>query len=107
MGTLFVMIGLGMNPFINAQGFGKVGMMTVVLGAVVNIVLDPIFIFLLDMGVQGAALATVISQGMLGGVGAEIPHREAGPAPLRLELSAPQARAGEAASSPWACPASL
>lgn len=63
MGTLFVMIGLGMNPFINSQGFGKVGMMTVGLGAVVNIVLDPIFIFLLDMGVKGAALATVIAQG--------------------------------------------
>lgn len=61
-GTLFVMIGLGMNPFINAQGFGKIGMMTVGLGAVVNIVLDPIFIFALDMGVQGAALATVIAQ---------------------------------------------
>ena len=63
LGTLFVMVGLGMNPFINAQGFGRVGMGTVALGAVVNIVLDPVFIFLLDMGVQGAALATVISQG--------------------------------------------
>ncbi len=63
LGTLFVMIGLGMNPFINAQGFGRVGMGTVALGAVVNIVLDPVFIFLLDMGVRGAALATVISQG--------------------------------------------
>ena len=62
MGTLFVMISLGMNPFVNAQGFGSVGMMTVVLGAAVNIVLDPIFIFLLDMGVKGAALATVIGQ---------------------------------------------
>ncbi len=62
-GTLFVMIGLGMNPFINAQGFGRVGMMTVGLGAVVNIVLDPVFIFLFDMGIQGAALATVIAQG--------------------------------------------
>lgn len=61
-GTLFVMIGLGMNPFINAQGFGRMGMMTVALGAVVNLVLDPIFIFGLDMGVRGAALATVISQ---------------------------------------------
>ena len=61
-GTLFVMIGLGMNPFINAQGFGKVGMMTVGLGAVVNIVLDPVFIFGLDMGVAGAAVATVIGQ---------------------------------------------
>ena len=63
-GTLFVMIGLGMNPFINAQGFGKTGMFTVVIGAVINIVLDPIFIFLMDMGVKGAALATVIAQGV-------------------------------------------
>ena len=63
MGTVFVMIGLGMNPFINAQGFGKVGMMTVGLGAVVNIVLDPVFIFVFDMGIRGAALATVIAQG--------------------------------------------
>ena len=62
-GTLFVMISLGMNPFINSQGFGRIGMLTVVLGAVVNIVLDPIFIFALDMGVKGAALATVIAQG--------------------------------------------
>lgn len=62
LGTLFVMVGLGMNPFINAQGFGRMGMMTVALGAVINIVLDPIFIFGLDMGVKGAALATVISQ---------------------------------------------
>lgn len=63
-GTLFVMISLGMNPFINSQGFGRVGMMTVTLGAVTNIILDPIFIFLLDMGVKGAALATVIAQGL-------------------------------------------
>lgn len=62
-GTLFVMIGLGMNPFINSQGFGRIGMMTVALGAVVNIVLDPIFIYLLNLGVRGAALATVFSQG--------------------------------------------
>lgn len=61
-GTLFVMIGLGMNPFINSQGFGRTGMLTVVLGAVVNIVLDPVFIFVFDMGVKGAALATVIAQ---------------------------------------------
>ena len=63
LGTLFVMIGLGMNPFINAQGFSSMGMMTVALGAAVNIVLDPIFIFALDMGVRGAALATVLAQG--------------------------------------------
>lgn len=62
LGTVFVMIGLGMNPFINTQGFGKVGMLTVCLGAAANIVLDPIFIFVLDLGVEGAALATVISQ---------------------------------------------
>ena len=63
LGTLFVMIGLGMNPFINAQGFSRMGMVTVAVGAVVNIILDPIFIFGLNMGVQGAALATVLSQG--------------------------------------------
>lgn len=61
-GTVFVMIGLGMNPFINAQGFGRMGMMTVALGAVVNLVLDPVFIFGFHMGVRGAAFATVLSQ---------------------------------------------
>ena len=63
-GTLFVMVSLGMNPFINAQGFGRIGMMTVALGAAVNIALDPVFIFLFHMGVKGAALATIISQGL-------------------------------------------
>jgi putative MATE family efflux protein len=62
MGSIFVMIGLGMNSFINAQGFGKTGMVTVLLGAVVNIILDPIFIFVFDMGVKGAAIATILSQ---------------------------------------------
>ena len=62
MGSIFVMIGLGMNSFINAQGFGKTGMVTVLLGAVANIILDPIFIFVFDMGVKGAAIATIISQ---------------------------------------------
>lgn len=62
-GTLFVMIGLGMNPFISAQGFATVGMLTVGLGAAVNIALDPLFIFTLHMGVRGAALATVLAQG--------------------------------------------
>lgn len=61
-GTACSMLVTGMNGFINAQGFPRVGMMTTVLGAVINIVLDPVFIFLLDMGVGGAALATVISQ---------------------------------------------
>ncbi len=62
LGSVFVMIGLGMNSFINAQGFGKIGMLTVVIGAVLNIILDPIFIFVFDMGVRGAAIATIISQ---------------------------------------------
>ena len=61
-GTVFSMISTGMNGYINAQGFPRVGMYTTVLGAACNIVLDPIFIFGLNMGVSGAALATVISQ---------------------------------------------
>ena len=61
-GTLFAMFAQGLNPFINAQGFGRIGMLTVAIGAVLNIILDPIFIFVLGMGVRGAALATVISQ---------------------------------------------
>lgn len=64
LGSLFVMIGLGMNSFINSQGFGLIGMLTVLLGAVSNIILDPIFIFVLKLGVQGAAWATIISQGL-------------------------------------------
>lgn len=51
-----------MNGFINAQGFSKIGMLTTVIGAALNIILDPIFIFVFDMGVGGAALATIISQ---------------------------------------------
>ena len=62
LGTIFVQLALGLNAFINAQGFSKIGMTTVAIGAVCNIILDPIFIFGLNMQVQGAALATVISQ---------------------------------------------
>lgn len=62
VGTIFVQLTLGMNAFITAQGFSKVSMLTVIIGAVANIILDPIFIFAFDMGVRGAALATVISQ---------------------------------------------
>ena len=62
IGTVFVQIALGMNPFINTQGFAKTGMVTVMIGAVINIILDPIFIFGLDMGVKGAALATILAQ---------------------------------------------
>ncbi len=63
LGTIFVQLTLGMNAFITAQGFAKEGMLSVLIGAIVNIILDPIFIFGLDMGVRGAALATIISQG--------------------------------------------
>ena len=63
-GTLFVMVSLGMNNFINSQGFGRVGMLSVLSGAVANLVLDPIFIFAFGMGVRGAAIATVLSQGL-------------------------------------------
>lgn len=62
IGTPFIVIGSGMNGFINAQGFGNIGMITILAGAIVNIILDPIFIFLLGLGIQGAAIATVISQ---------------------------------------------
>ena len=62
LGTLFVMISLGMNNFINAQGFGMTGMLTVSIGAVLNLILDPLFIFVFHMGVRGAATATIISQ---------------------------------------------
>jgi putative MATE family efflux protein len=61
-GTLSVQIALGLNQFISCQGFAKTSMMTVLIGAVLNIILDPIFIYVLDMGVAGAALATIISQ---------------------------------------------
>lgn len=64
LGTVFVQIALGMNAFISAQGFTKISMLSVVIGAVINIILDPIFIFLLDLGVRGAAIATVLAQGV-------------------------------------------
>lgn len=62
LGTVFALLSVGMNQFIICQGFAKVGMKSVVLGAVCNIILDPVFIFLFGMGVRGAALATVLSQ---------------------------------------------
>lgn len=61
-GTVCAMISTGMNGFINAQGFPKTGMMTIIIGALLNVILDPVFIFGLNMGVRGAAVATVISQ---------------------------------------------
>ncbi|MDD5995257.1 MAG: MATE family efflux transporter [Clostridiales bacterium] len=62
LGTIFLMIGTGMNSFISAEGFPKTGMFIVISGAVINILLDPLFIFVFQMGVKGAAIATVISQ---------------------------------------------
>ena len=62
LGSVFVLIVMGMNPFVTAQGFAKISMLTTVIGAAINIALDPVFIFVLDMGVAGAALATVLSQ---------------------------------------------
>ena len=62
IGTIFSMSATGLNGYINAQGFPKIGMLSVIIGAVSNIILDPIFIFGLNMGVSGAALATIISQ---------------------------------------------
>ncbi|MBE5998580.1 MAG: MATE family efflux transporter [Eubacteriales bacterium] len=62
LGTVFAMIATGLNPYINAQGYARTGMLTVVIGAVTNIVLDPLFIFVLHLGVRGAALATILSQ---------------------------------------------
>ena len=62
IGTLFVMLSLGLNAFITTQGFSKQAMMNVIIGAVANIILDPIFIYGFNMGVKGAAIATVISQ---------------------------------------------
>lgn len=64
IGTIFVQLTLGMNAYITAQGFAKMGMVTVLIGAALNIALDPLFIFVFDMGVRGAALATIISQGI-------------------------------------------
>lgn len=62
VGTIFVQLTLGMNMFITTQGFAKTGMLSVLIGAVMNIVLDPLFIFAFHLGVRGAALATILSQ---------------------------------------------
>lgn len=67
IGNVFVLLSLGLNNFINAQGFGKIGMWTVAIGAGLNILLDPLFIFTFGFGVRGAAMATVISQALAAG----------------------------------------
>lgn len=91
LGTSFTMLATGLNGFINAQGFPRVGMLTTLLGAILNLVLDPVFIFWFDMGVGGAALATVISQAVscvwvlkfLAGKRAILPIKKAS---LRVEM---------------------
>ena len=91
-GSVFVMIALGMNPFINSQGFARIGMLTVFLGAGVNLALDPLFIFVFHWGVRGAAAATVISQ-VLSALWV-IRFLTAGPAELKLHRSAMKLDAG-------------
>ncbi len=89
LGTPFTMIATGMNPFINAQGYPRMGMVTTLLGAALNLILDPLFIFAMGMGVRGAALATVISQAasclwvilFLNGKKAEYPLKRSGMRP--------------------------
>ena len=62
LGTVASMVATGMNPFINSQGYSTVGMLSVALGAITNLILDPVFIFVLDFGIKGAAIATILSQ---------------------------------------------
>ena len=93
IGTPLVFLTLGMNPYVNAQGFARRGMLTVMLGAAANIVLDPVFMFVLGMGVRGAAAASVISQGLsaawcmsfLTGKRVSVPLRR-GYMPIRLRV---------------------
>lgn len=77
MGNIFVMTGLGMNSFINSQGFGTVGMMTVLLGAVTNIVLDPVFIFVFHMGGKGRCPGHHSFTDAVGPMDSGLPHRQA------------------------------
>lgn len=83
-GTIFPLLGIGMNHFILAQGFSKAGMISVVIGAVVNLILDPILIFGLDLGIAGAALATVTAQGVMAVFTLWYLRRKK--VPIRLEL---------------------
>ena len=89
LGTVFVMVSVGMNPFINSQGFGNTGMISVLIGAVLNIILDPIFIFALNLGVRGAAFPV-----LLGSMGTCIPDRKTGSASFEMELYVAAVEAG-------------
>ena len=84
-GTVFALLSNGLNQFVISQGFARVGMTAVILGAVVNIVLDPVFIFVLDLGVAGAALATVLSQ--MGSAAFVLAFLLSGRPPVRLSLA--------------------
>lgn len=88
LGTFFTMIATGLNPYINAQGFSGVGMLTVLIGAVTNILLDPLFIFTLGLGVRGAAIATVLSQALSAVF--VLRFLTGGQAELRLRLMTPR-----------------
>lgn len=83
LGTLFVQLALGLNAFINAQGFARTGMLTVTIGAACNIILDPIFIFALGMGVQAPPWPTFSPRGFPA-LDSPLPHRET--TTLRLQL---------------------
>ena len=86
LGTIFVMISVGMNPFINSQGFGNTGMFSVLIGAVLNIILDPVFIFGFGMGVEGAAVATILSQFFFCCMGSGISDRKKSSDTTAVEL---------------------
>ena len=87
LGTTFSMVSTGLNPYINAQGYPGMGMLTVLIGALANLILDPIFIFLLGLGVQGAAAATVLSQALSAAFVFWFLHSDR--AELRLRLMTP------------------
>ena len=87
LGTIFTMLASGLNPYINAQGFPGVGMITIAIGAVANLILDPVFIFLFHMGIRGAAVATVISQGLSCAFVLAFLIRKKSQAALKLKIS--------------------
>lgn len=104
LGTVFVQLTLGMNAFITAQGFAKVGMLSVLIGAVANTALDPLFIFGFHMGVRGAALATVLSQGLSCSVGAVFFTWQKDFYPYSAVQSAPARQGYSALSGAGQCP---
>ena len=96
IGTVFVQSALGMNAFITAQGFSRTSMLTVLIGAVLNIGLDPLFMFTFDMGVKGAALATILSQAVSAAWVHVVPLRQAHGAAAETALHGPAAKTAPA-----------